>query len=133
MSKHLWTGGFDPRRAINPGCEIETVLAALFGGWIRESAANAELLWASLTNTVWVAPSGDENLISFRCAGDIIAAIRDEGDYMNWYCCARAGDVDQFIAAEMAKLGWSFHQDYGLDPVFGAVKDWTLEPPVRGA
>lgn len=66
-------------------------------------------VWSALTNTVWKR-GGESYSYSFRAAGDLIASILDEGDYMDWYCCGSQGNVSGEIAREMAKAGWVYEK-----------------------
>ena len=73
---------------------------------LREDRAFGEVIWSALTNTEWI--KGDAVLsYSFRAAGDLIASMRREGDYLDWYCCARPGVVSPEIAGNMAVYGWT--------------------------
>ena len=51
-----------------------------------------------LSNELWSA--------SWRCAGGIVADLRQEGDYMDWYCTGGEGMVTEEIKADLARLGW---------------------------
>jgi len=51
-----------------------------------------------LRNELWSA--------SWRCAGGIVAELRQEGDYMDWYCTGGEGTVTDEIKADLARLGW---------------------------
>lgn len=67
----------------------------------------AEELWSALANVEWYHPeSHDTAGYSFRGAGGLIAQLRDEGNYMDWYCCARDGVVSNNIARVLKKRGW---------------------------
>ena len=43
---------------------------------------------------------------SWRYAGGLIADIRCEGDYMDWYCSGDEGKVDDEVKQDFEKLGW---------------------------
>lgn len=67
------------------------------------------LLWSALANVVWKNPKHGQDIgYSFRAAGDLIAAIRGEGTYTDWYCSGPAGVVSSEIAEALAPLGWTF-------------------------
>ena len=51
-----------------------------------------------LRNELWSA--------SWRCAGGIVAELRQEGDYLDWYCTGGEGTVTDEIKADLARLGW---------------------------
>ena len=67
-------------------------------------------LWAILTDESWCC--------SWRSAGGIVADLRDEGDYLAWYCSGimnegtyiegyvREGTVTEEIEADLRELGW---------------------------
>jgi hypothetical protein len=80
------------------------------GARIRESDLVARAVWGSLANCDWYRQTDQgepmEAWYSFRAAGDLIASIRGKGDYMDWYCSAPAGVVDQEVADAMAKEDW---------------------------
>ena len=43
---------------------------------------------------------------SWRYAGGIVADIRQEGDYLDWYCSGGEGTVSDEIAWDLHDLGW---------------------------
>jgi len=64
-------------------------------------------IYGSITNMDWRHGNGDTASYSFRAAGDLIASLVGEGDYMDWYCSWYEGQVDDIVAKGMAKQGWS--------------------------
>ena len=67
----------------------------------------ATLLYAALCNTQWKhVASGTLWSCSWRYAGGIVAALRGEGDYLDWYCSMGEGLVDEQVLAEIQSLGW---------------------------
>jgi hypothetical protein len=67
----------------------------------------AVLLYGALCNTQWKhSASGAEWSCSWRSAGGIVAALRGEGDYQDWYCSTGEGLVDEQVLAEIRALGW---------------------------
>ena len=43
---------------------------------------------------------------SWRLSGDIVATLRAEGNYMDWYCSGGEDFVDEQVLAEIRGLGW---------------------------
>ncbi len=67
----------------------------------------ATLLYGALCNTVWRhVMTGTLWQCSWRHAGAIVAMLRGEGDYMDWYCSMGEGLVDEQVLAELSLLGW---------------------------
>jgi len=92
---------------------------------VRESDGYAQNLYAAMCNTdftkndIW--PILQENTwsCSWRYAGGIIADMREQGDYMDWYCSGigsensdvREGIVTDEIREDLLKLGWIVRAD----------------------
>lgn len=76
----------------------------------------AKKLYAALCNTDWIRievipllrqdPDKDMWGCSWRYAGGIIAHMREEGDYIDWYCSGMEGFIDPEVAADLKELGW---------------------------
>jgi hypothetical protein len=96
-------GGFE-------GALYESVYADLM-----EDREHATAIWSALTNVEWVFRDGQSLAYSFRAAGDVVACMLREGDYLEWYCCAEAGIVSREIAGGMSCYGWSW-RPYGPYP-----------------
>lgn len=86
---------------------------------IREKVkddAYAQKLYHSLCNTRWIKndflsklrqhPEKDFWSCSWRYAGGVVADLREEGDYMDWYCSGNEGMIDPEVAADLLELGW---------------------------
>ena len=105
--------GWEERETAAPSLERD--LVASFG--FRElgrSPAFAELLYASLCGTRWRhRATGTVWSASMRQAGAIVATVRGEGDYLDWYCSGGEDVVDERIAALIGELGWDLVQDDG--------------------
>jgi len=72
-----------------------------------EGTGIGDRLWGSLANVDWKHENGDTASYSFRAAGDLIAAIVGEGDYMTYYCSSDHGVIDPEVAEAMAREGWT--------------------------
>lgn len=106
--------------------------------WILEKVRNsdtyAQNLYASMCNNdfikneIWPILKEDTWSCSWRHAGGIIADMREEGDYIDWYCSGIGsglgnGDEDGFknyvgesvvtdeIRSDLLKLGWLVRKD----------------------
>ena len=67
----------------------------------------ARLLYAALCNTEWRHRAAETLWsISWRGAGGVVAHLRGEGNYMDWYCSGGEGLVDEGVLAEIEGLGW---------------------------
>jgi len=53
-------------------------------------------------------PDGDIVSYSFREARDLIAWLREDGDYMDWYCSGGVGVVVPWIGDALAAEGWNW-------------------------
>lgn len=84
------------------------MLNELFGDDIRSSDDFAINLWSSLANVTWIDQEYHTIQYSFRAAGDAVAAIRGDGDYMDWYCSGPDAVVDATIANALSQNGWSY-------------------------
>lgn len=65
-------------------------------------------LWCALANVDWFNEDGAEFGCSFRYAGGLIADIRENGTYMDWYCSGEYPRVSMKIEAPLLKLGWGY-------------------------
>lgn len=68
---------------------------------VRDSKSYAQNVYAALCNMQWqrreVMPILKDELwsCSWRAAGSLVARLRNEGDYMDWYCSGRGGWEDK--------------------------------------
>ncbi|TJV51098.1 MAG: hypothetical protein E5Y01_16040 [Mesorhizobium sp.] len=108
MTKYGGLGGVEGGRLVDVDDLFEVLIGELFGDRIRSSFSFSTETWSGLTNVTWRHTSGDTAGYSFRRAGDVIAAIRGEGDYLDWYCCAPAGRVSDEISEALKVRGWTW-------------------------
>lgn len=112
MDIQITAGGVMGGRPLNAADPFERAVAAAFGEIIRagDQARSAEV-WAALTGAIWVSPDGQRQGYTYRAAGDIVAAIQGEGDYMRWYCSAEIpATPPAWIAEAMASQGWTWER-----------------------
>jgi hypothetical protein len=77
----------------------------------------ATLLYGALCNTVWRhVATGTIWHCSWRHAGSIVAMLRCEGDYTDWYCSMGEGLVDEQVMAELNALGWELAETKAPEP-----------------
>lgn len=103
----LVCGGIEGGRPIDSSRPFEAAVEWVLGEAVLASNETAIALWSALANTRWRHANGETVLYSYRAAGDLVAALRDEGDYLDWYCCGVAGNVRTEIAAALAAEGWT--------------------------
>lgn len=100
-------GGITGGRARDPEDLFEETVARVFGDRIKDDPLFCANMWSALANVDWHHTSGDTAGYSFRAAGDLIASIRGEGDYMDWYCSGPYATVTEEIRAGMLAEGWT--------------------------
>lgn len=92
---------------------FEQACERAFGAAIRAEPVGATPgvgtdLWCALANVDWAHPTHGDVGYSFRAAGDLIAALRREGMYMDWYCNGPSGHVAEHIEDALAAEGWTY-------------------------
>jgi hypothetical protein len=112
--------------------EQEMFDSVWFRNKVRESKSYAQNLYAAMCNNefvkndVWPILQDKRWSASWRGAGGIVADLRGEGDYMDWYCSGMGffdkselvplnyvpeGMVTDEIREDLLKLGWITKQD----------------------
>jgi hypothetical protein len=98
---------------------FEEDLLSLFGEKIKSDVDFCYRLYGSLGNVDWFKDKDkysqddwDSHVsASFRQSGSMIAEWRGKGEsYLDFYCMAPEGHVDEEIAEKMAERGWSFKE-----------------------
>jgi hypothetical protein len=105
--------------------------------WFRDkvklSESYAQNLYAAMCNNefqkqdTWEVLTDNRWSCSWRAAGSVVATLREQGDYMNWYCSGMGGfadyetdpetyyketgyvkesEVTDEIRADLLRLGW---------------------------
>jgi len=76
---------------------------------VRDSESYAQNLYAAMCNRsfirndVWPILKDQEWSCSWRYAGGIIADMREQGDYIDWYCSGIRGEVNDEEFGQMTK------------------------------
>ena len=99
-------GGIKEGRRLNEGDAFEMAVERALGERLRGDNALCADLWGSLANVDWHHRDGHTASYSFRAAGDLVAAVKGAGNYMDWYCSASIGFARRVIAEAMAPEGW---------------------------
>lgn len=87
---------------------FELIVDRVLGERIRADGAAAVDMWSSLANVEWRELEGARVSYSFRAAGDLVAWVREEGDYIDWYCSGPVSVVAPWIEEALAQEGWSW-------------------------
>jgi hypothetical protein len=107
-----------------PNMFEDMMAAKWFVTKVKTSEAYAQNLYAAMCNNdfqkmePWVILTGDTWGCSWRRAGGVVADLRGEGDYLDWYCSGIMGEgayiegyvqegvVTEEIAEDLKRLGW---------------------------
>lgn len=106
--------------------EVELKSCEFIVNKVKVSNVYAQNLYAAFCNNqfvkndVWPVLQDERWSCTWRYAGGIVADIRQEGDYLNWYCSgigdsqdgyAGEGYVTDEIREDLLKLGWLVIED----------------------
>lgn len=95
-------------RSLRPIKEFEAAVDRAVGERVRADGADGVDLWCALANVQWLRSDGAVVSYSFREAGSLVAWVREEGDYIEWYCSGPPGEVPLWIEEAMATEGWAW-------------------------
>ena len=79
----------------------------VLGPRVRQDGAAAIDLWSALAGIEWHGPEGAIVCYSLRDAGDLVAWVREDGDYLDWYCSGPTSIVASWINFSLGCEGWS--------------------------
>ena len=112
--------------------KFEQALRDGLGDTIKDDEI-AKQLWSALANVDWYHPeSHNAASYSFRAAGGLIAELRGEGDYMDWYCCGPYATVSDHIARVLKKQGWIYDDEAAICDEPGCLNDVVMGTPTPG-
>lgn len=112
MASYGGLGGISGGREVDMEDLFEAAIERCFGSVMREERAACIEVWSALANTGWRHENGDDAALSFRAAGDLVAAIIGRGDYMDWYCSGPSEVVSERFSEAMRKEGWQVDPHY---------------------
>ncbi len=106
MTRFGGMGGIKGGREHRPEDLFEVAVKRALGDQMATDHDLCVEVWSALTNRDWRHVNGDTADYSFRAAGDVVAAVRGEGDYMDWYCSGPKGAVSTRVRAALLREGW---------------------------
>jgi hypothetical protein len=128
----------EPTESRHFDLEYEMMNSVWFRNKVRESESYAQNLYAAMCNNefvkndVWPILEDKRWGCSWRYAGGLVADLREEGDYLDWYCSGiqgvtydtvkdekifrekqyvAEGAVTDEIREDLLKLGWIIIND----------------------
>lgn len=99
--------GVASTRAHRPTKQFEAILDRLFGERVRADGAFGVDLWCALADVEWRNGQGETVCYSHRVAGEVVAWVREDGCYLEWYASGEAGEVADWIGEALSDAGWT--------------------------
>lgn len=111
----------EPTESRHFDLEYEMMNSVWLRNKVRGSETYAQNLYAAMCNNefvkndVWPILEDKRWSCTWRYAGGMVADLREEGDYIDWYCSGIGGDDKNFvneghvtdeIRNDLLKLGW---------------------------
>lgn len=85
---------------------FEEMVAQSFGDQMKADRELCTEIWCALANQAWKKQPDDFAAYSWRSAGDLIAAIRGEGMYLDFYGSGPAETVSDRVRDAFGERGW---------------------------
>lgn len=98
--------GVPSSRAFQHRKAFEYAVDHAIGPRVRADGAAAVDLWCALANVEWIDTNGHVASFGLRAAGEFVAWVREEGDYLDWYCSGEPGKVPQWLEKALEQEGW---------------------------
>lgn len=83
MHDQLRRDGWHRGREHDPLDLFEVAVKRVFGEAMADDLDLCTEVWSAITNCDWHHDNGDTASYSFRAAGDLVAAVRGHGDYLD--------------------------------------------------
>ena len=103
--------GVPSSRAYRPRKQFEAAVDRAVGDQVRSDGACGVDLWCALANVEWHGPDGEIVSYTFHGAGSLVAWVREEGDYIEWYDSGEPDVVASWISGALANEGWRWKAD----------------------
>lgn len=87
---------------------------------IRENTDYAQSFYAGLCNNLFHKIDAEDAAVysfSWRHSGSVVAQMRKQGDYLDWYCSGLVADatpegvITPDVLADIEKIGWEVWTD----------------------
>ncbi len=118
--------GVASTRVHRPAKQFEATLDRLFGERVRADGAFDVDLWCALAGVEWRNEQGEIVCYSHRLAGDVVAWVREDGCYLEWYASGDAGEIADWIGDALRDAGWSWSapdcDQTHIDTVAGTIR-----------